>query len=135
MRSIIREWFLHLVSLYLLDSVFSFIQIRNVAILLSAATTLYVLNTIGKPFLKILWLPINIITLGLFAWVLNIIVIVLVVLLVPGFSISPFHLSSIQLGRFIIPEITLKLIWTYFLFTFLLAWTLSFFHWLLVVEE
>lgn len=135
MRTIIREWFLHVVSLYLLDSVFDFVQIRSVAILVSAATTLYILNTIGKPFLKILWLPINIITLGLFAWVLNIIVIVLVVLLVPGFLITPFHLSSMQLGRFLIPEITLKLVWTYFLFTFLLAWTLSFFHWLLVSEE
>ena len=132
MRSIIRTWFLYILSLYVLDLLFSFISVSSPTVLFSAATALFLLNTIGRPILKILWLPINIITLGLFSWVLSIIVIVLVVSFVPGFQIEPAHFSSFQIGNFLIPEIHLKMFWTYFFFSFLLAWTVNLLGWLLV---
>lgn len=134
MRSLIRHWFLYVLTLFLLDRTFSFITISNEVALLEAGTALYVLNTIGKPVLKILWLPINIITLGLFAWVLNILVVFIVTLVVPGFSLALFDTPTIELGRFIIPALHLKLFWTYFAFSFMLSWGVSLFGWILVSE-
>lgn len=134
MRTLIRHWFLYILTLLLLDRAFSFITITNEIALIEAGTALYLLNTIGKPILKILWLPINIITLGLFAWVLNILVIFLVTLFVPGFSLALFDTPTLELGRFVIPALHLKLFWTYFTFSFMLAWGVSLLGWLLVGE-
>jgi putative membrane protein len=132
MRWIIREWVLYILSLFILDSLFSWIRISGPQTLVATATTLLILNTVGKPILKILWLPINIITLGLFSWVLSIIVVVLVVLFVPGFHIDMFTSSAFDIGRFHFPAIHLKFFWTYFLFSFLLAWAVGFLRWLLI---
>ncbi len=54
------------------------------------AIVLAILNTILKPVLKIITLPINIITLGLFGVVINAVMILLAARLVNGFSVDGF---------------------------------------------
>jgi putative membrane protein len=132
MRGIVRQWFLYILALYLLDTFFAWVTITDRSILFATGTAFFLLNTIGKPILKVLWLPINIITLGLFSWVISIAVVLLVILFVPGFHITPAEFDSIQIGRFLIPAIQFKMFWTYFLFSFLLAWSMNVLHWLLV---
>lgn len=134
MRWIIREWMLYVLSLFLLDYFFSWISISGTSALIATASALLFLNTVGKPILKIMWLPINLITLGLFSWVLSIIVVVLVVLFIPGFHISMFASPAFDIGRLHFPEIHLKLFWTYFLFSFLLSFSVGFLRWLLIEE-
>lgn len=48
------------------------------------------LNTLLKPILLLLTLPINFLTLGLFTWVINAALILLASALVPGFSVDSF---------------------------------------------
>ncbi len=132
MRAIIRDWIVTIAALFLVDRFFAFVTISGTNILIAAATALYLLNTIGKPFLKILWLPINIITLGLFSWVVNILVILIVVFFVPGFTLTPLHIPGFQIGNFIFSEVTLKMIWTYFAFTFILSWFTGLVRWIMV---
>lgn len=48
------------------------------------------LNILVKPFVVLLTLPINIVTLGLFTFVINTAIVLLASRLVPGFSISSF---------------------------------------------
>jgi len=55
-----------------------------------ASVVLGVLNTFLKPILLLLALPITILTLGLFALVLNTIIVLLVSVLVPGFVVDSF---------------------------------------------
>jgi len=64
---------------------------HNLNTLIIAAVVLSFVNSFIKPFLKILFLPINVITLGLFGWFINVIVLFLVTLLVPGLNISGFE--------------------------------------------
>lgn len=54
------------------------------------AVVLGVLNIIIKPILLILTLPINILTLGLFTFVINALVIMLASYIVPGFAVAGF---------------------------------------------
>ncbi|MBI5127321.1 phage holin family protein [Candidatus Roizmanbacteria bacterium] len=51
---------------------------------------LAVVNTFIKPILIILTLPVNIMTLGLFTFVLNALVILIVDAIVPGFKVDGF---------------------------------------------
>lgn len=68
--------------------------------LILAAVIFTILNHIIKPILKILFLPINIITLGLFSIVINVALLWLVTYLVPGFHIESMVLFGVQLNQF-----------------------------------
>ena len=57
---------------------------------LVAAIFLGVTNTFVKPFIILLTLPINILTLGLFTFVINGLLVMLVATIVPGFSVDGF---------------------------------------------
>lgn len=55
-----------------------------------AAIALGLLNTFLRPLLILFTLPANILTLGLFSWVISAVVIWLASLIVPGFDIDGF---------------------------------------------
>ncbi len=65
-------------------------EVRGFGTALIAALVLALLNTLVKPFLFLLTLPLTLLTLGLFLLVLNAIMLWLTSLLVPGFHIQGF---------------------------------------------
>lgn len=66
------------------------VHINSVMTALVVAVVLGVLNTLVKPLLVILTLPITIITLGLFTFVINAVLVLIVSALVPGFTVLNF---------------------------------------------
>lgn len=72
----------------------------SIVSLLLAAVVFEILFSVVKPILKLLFLPINIVTLGLFSALLNIFLLWLVTFLVPGFHIGDLVLFGIQLNQF-----------------------------------
>ena len=65
--------------------------------LVYAATAFSFFYLFIKPLIKILSLPINLITLGLFSFLANMAALYLISLLIPGFEISGFELHGIGL--------------------------------------
>ena len=88
--SLLLRWIT--ISLVLLASAYIFpaIQVENIFAALVAAIILGLINAILKPILIILTLPINILTLGLFTFVINALLVLFAASLVPGFSIRSF---------------------------------------------
>jgi putative membrane protein len=72
----------------------------NWVTLVLAAIVLTLLQKIIKPILKILFLPVNVITLGLFSLVINVTVLWLATYLVPGFRIENMILFDQHLNHF-----------------------------------
>ncbi len=66
------------------------IEVKNFLTALVVAAVLGFLNMIVKPIIKVLTLPINIITLGLFSLIINGVFFWFVTLVVPGFSVKTF---------------------------------------------
>lgn len=130
MRYLLRAWMLTIATLFLLDRVFTFVSVPSTNILLLAGSAFFILNTIGRPILKILWLPINVITLGLFSWALDVVIVFAITQLVPGFVLTPFNSPAILIGKILIPEIHLQMIWTYLFFSFLFSQGNAFLDWL-----
>lgn len=64
------------------------------------SVVLTLINLILKPILKLLTLPINIVTLGLFSVVVNVALLWLALYLVPSFTIAPMVLFGVPLGEF-----------------------------------
>lgn len=66
------------------------IQVANFQTALIAALVLGIINVTLKPLLFLLTLPITVLTLGLFALVLNALLVMVTAVLVPGFSVDSF---------------------------------------------
>lgn len=109
------------VSLYLISRAFSGVQFVNTNTLLMTGLVLTILMVFVKPFLKILLLPVNIITFGLFAWIINILVIYLATLLIPGFKVGSIAIPAIVVGPFMFPSFTLSTFWSLFLVSWLIS--------------
>ena len=71
---------------YLLDG----IKVENFLTALFAAAVLGILNSIVRPILIILTLPINFLTFGIFTFIINATLLMLVSLIIPGFQIDGF---------------------------------------------
>lgn len=96
---------------------------------LLAALVLMLANLLAKPVLNLLLLPINLITLGLFRWLINLFLFYLMLLVVPQVNVDPFTFQGYDYHGFIIPEIALPFFWTLFLICFIMSIVSSFLYW------
>ncbi|HBA51406.1 MAG: hypothetical protein UV63_C0026G0004 [Microgenomates group bacterium GW2011_GWC1_43_11] len=71
--------------------------------MLCTALILSLLMLIVQPLLKILFIPINIMTFGLLSWAVNVIVVYLLTFLAPGVLISPWDFPGFSSYGFVIP--------------------------------
>lgn len=82
------SWIATALALMIGDSLMSGVFVGGVFSALIAAAVLGLVNMTIKPILFILTLPINLITLGLFTFVINAMMLGLVSWLVPGFQVA-----------------------------------------------
>ena len=82
------RWLLNALALAVAASVVSGIHSAGFGSTLIAALVLGILNAIVRPFLLLLTLPINLLTLGLFTFVVNGIMLLMTGSLVRGFSVD-----------------------------------------------
>ncbi len=68
-----------------------------------AGFILSILMLIVAPLLRILFIPINIITFGLLSWLINVIVIYLLTIFVPQVDITPWMFPGLVWSGFVIP--------------------------------
>jgi len=131
LKNIFRAVLFNLLAIGLTSKLFSGLSFgNNPIILLYAAAALTIINFLVVPLLKILLLPINIITLGTFRWVVNVLALYLVVIFVPGFSLSGFHFSGLNLQGVIIPSAQLSVFWVYIIASLLIGTINSLLSWL-----
>lgn len=115
----------HVVSVWFLSQVFPpFVIQGSWQTVLWAGFTLSMLSLIAKPILKILFIPINLLTFGLGSWIVNVIVIYMLTMLVPSVQIRPWLFPETRWAGFVLPPIhfsyMLSLIATSLTMTFML---------------
>jgi putative membrane protein len=98
MKTLFQKIFINLVAIFLASILITGIHWDNYKTLLFAAIVLALVNAFLRPFLKILLLPINVITLGIFGWFMNSLILYLTTLIVPGFDIFPFTLNLLGIS-------------------------------------
>ena len=86
----ILAWGANIVALAVADWIFSGVSIDGWGPLLIGAAVLAIANTIIKPILTLLTLPLVIVTLGLFLFVINVAMLALAEWIAPDFSINGF---------------------------------------------
>jgi putative membrane protein len=87
---LLLAWLANIVSLLVADWIFDGVSIERWWPLLLGAAVLGIANTIIKPILTLLTLPLVIVTLGLFYFAINVLMLALAEWIAPDFSIDGF---------------------------------------------
>jgi putative membrane protein len=92
---ILLRWFITTLAIFALPYFVAGITVKGIMTAILAAAILVFINTIIRPIIAILTLPLNILTLGLFSLVLNGLFFWFVADLITGFSVKSFMAAFI----------------------------------------
>ena len=81
-------WLIHTIALLGVAYLMSSVTIQSFSAALIAAALIGIANTVVRPILVLLTLPVTVLTLGLFLFVINGIIFLAIAHLVPGFQIA-----------------------------------------------
>ena len=110
MKAFLRHILINLLVLYLVDVVYpGFSILHDAKTLITASIIWLLLNKIVKPIIKLLLLPINLITLNLFSWMVSLITLFLLPLMVEGIKIMPYDFPGFNYQGFSVPSFHLNL--------------------------
>ena len=112
MLTLLARWVLNAAALLLVAYLYPGVQIESFVAALVAALVLGLVNAIVRPLLVVLTLPVTLLTLGLFLFVINALLFWLVAELVPGFGVRGF--GAALLGSILYSIVTLITSWLLF---------------------
>lgn len=105
MISLIARWILNGLALYIVANILPGIHLSDFGSALVAVLVIGLVNALIKPILFLLTLPVTVLTLGLFTFILNALMLMLASSITPGFKIDGF-------GTALIGSILLSLVTT-----------------------
>jgi len=88
--SLLWRWLTNAVALLVVAYLLEGVRVADVPAALVAAALLGIVNALIRPVALLLSLPLNILTLGLFTWVINALMVMLTASLVNGFEVDGF---------------------------------------------
>ena len=131
-KKIIKVSLLSSVSLYLASFVALGISFSNsYRVVIFTGIALCLANILIKPLIKLVMLPINLITLGVFSWVANLLIFYAVSEMVSGFSISGFVSKEYIYKGFIIPSVNFGYLEALIFSSFLVGIIFNLIYWLM----
>lgn len=102
---------------------------------LVASLVFVIFNFVLAPIIKLLLLPINLLTLGLFRWLTNVLVLYLFDLLYDGISIVSFNYPGYASSLISLPATHLALFWVLVISSLLMSLTYSLISGLFRLED
>ena len=112
MLYLLARWLLNAAALLLVAYLYPGVQVTSFGAALLAAVVLGLVNAVIRPILLVLTLPVTILTLGLFIFVINALLFWLVAELVGGFHVAGFWAALV--GSILYSIITLVTSWIVF---------------------
>lgn len=113
MKTLLRYFLINLVSLYLTTQYIPGLTYTGgIKSLMIGAAVFMLINFLLVPLLKILFLPLNLLTVGLFAWLVNVLALYALTTIVSDFALKPFYFKGATiLGGITIPAGELTTFW------------------------
>lgn len=110
MTKLVLKWALNSFALFFVMKLIPGIQIDRFQNLLLATLVIGLLNVFLKPIIVLLTLPVTVMTLGLFTFVINGVIFYLAAQLVPGFHVTGFGSAFIAALLFSIFSFVLNML-------------------------
>lgn len=111
MKSILRHIIFYSISLYIVSQLFSGLKITGGIQTIFISGALFTgLSMVLGPILKIITLPLTIVTLGLFSFVINAIILYILTIIISDVHVSAFIIEKVRYDHFVIPTIHVNII-------------------------
>ncbi len=131
MKTILKLIFVNYLVIYVTSLIYlGFTVDPSFKNLLTAAIIWLLLNKIVKPIIKLLLLPINLITLNLFSWAIGFITLFLLQIFADGISVSAYQFPGVNFAGFVIPTFSINTFFSYLVTSILLNTIHTFILWL-----
>src|SRR6266550_2227230 len=131
MKTILKSIIFYTISLYVVSELFSGLRISGgLPTVFLGGLILAGMSLILKPVLQIISFPINLITLGLFSFVINAGLLYLMTRFVPRISVHAFTLHSIMYKSVALPRISLNIFLAFIFISFMVSFIATILMWL-----
>lgn len=77
-----------------------------------------------------MFLPLNLLTLGIFTWVINVVALYLMVTIIPQFKLVPYSFEGFDLNGFILPAFDFNVLQVAIITSFMIGFISHLLHWL-----
>lgn len=132
MKKLLRFYLINLVALWITTQVIKGLLFTGgIQSLLVGALAFALINMILVPILKILLLPLNLMTLGIFSWLINVVALYALTTAVPSFRLISYNFPGFSFNGFIIPSVDLSPLWVAVLASLFIGVITNFLHWVM----
>lgn len=131
MKSLLRSFIINIAALQAAISLIP--GVKNTGseqTVVLATLALAIINLLIRPIIKLLFLPINLLTLGSMRWLINVAVLYLLSLVVTEIEVVSFTFSGFDYRGFVIPQLEISKFWTLVLASASVSLTNAFLFWL-----
>lgn len=130
MKTLLRYFLINLASLWITTMLIPGLTYSGgIKSLLTGAVAFMVINLILVPIIKVLLLPLNLLTLGLFAWITNVLALYALTT-VSDFQLIPYNFLGLTINGFIIPPVDLSTFLVAVVASFLIGLITHFLQWM-----
>lgn len=131
MKSLLRNFLIHLVTLLIVSKILpGFTYTGGLRTLVLGTIAFMLINVAIVPLLKVMFLPLNILTLGIFTWVVNVVGLYLLTTVVPNFRLLPYNFPGGEVGFVSLPQMELNVLYVAVAASFLVGFISHFLQWL-----
>lgn len=131
MKGLIKSVIINSTAFYIASIAVKGFQFSGgVATLIIAGLAFTIINALAKPLVSLFLLPFNLITLGLFSWIINVIMLHLLTVAVPEIKITAWQFSGINYQGFVVPGMNFPALQTLIIASFLISIITSVLNWL-----
>lgn len=132
MKNFLRNTLFNSFSIFAISQVISGVKVDGgLPTYILGGVALTILLVLLRPILNILTLPLNIVTLGFFSFLTNVIIFYLLTVFVSGISITAFTFPGLSYMGFVIPGFYFNVLFAFILVSFLQSLIVSFLNWLI----
>lgn len=122
MKFFLKPWLINSITLAILNQTPIGFKIYNDFMgIISAGLYLTLINFFIKPLLKIILLPFNLLTLGLFSWLVNVLSFGILFFILGNVSINPFYFPGVKYGDIAIMPLTIPRLGSLIIVTIMLS--------------
>lgn len=131
MKSLLRHFLINLSALWVVTKILPAVYFEGgLNTLFTGAAVFMLINIILVPVLKLLFLPLNLLTIGLFAWVINVLALYALTTVFTGFKITAYQFPGFFSNGLSFPPMLISAFWVAVLASLIIGFITHFLQWL-----
>lgn len=131
MKSIVRNVAFYSLALFVLTYLLPGVRVSGgLSSFIIGGIILSLMFLTIKPILNIIAFPLNLVTLGLFSFFSNVIILYLLTIFYPNISVSSFKFGGLNFAGFIVPKLYLNTFFAFIVSSLVLSVIVTFLTWI-----